>query len=632
MQQFASNTVSFSLDGLAAGGHIIYVDGERAKNAPAPDPITPQCYVDNMEDVGQFSIFGVNITSPTDQEVTNAVPTPVQGVVAHGRPIKGVKINGAPLDLSSMSFVPGNGTTTADQYEYMIDELIPQTNLRQDLDSQDTPLGTFDRGSNRLTADALDGDGNRAFDELFFAVGDVQSPAPTPAALAASAAQANAKQQMTPVVMDAMEAAGDAIENSFVVGLTPEAVQTLINQKCGAAGQAFANAVTSNIGALPKFVKTLDEPVNFTCSCNPDVDINIASVQIDPSQVSCPVTFVDGKINVTINLPNVGVTSTAYGHCGSCDIGETETTISLNAQTDITGLSFSFSITEGQFLGGPVTEPVFVEGTSAPHVTGGADTPCFISDVCEFTIEAFVTIFTFGQVDLDLTPSLDISNVADFKSTIKASEPDPIDLGEIKVDKSKVEAFGQASLAGGLESVEINPQGLLATLGGNFETLALDPDVQQTPGAVVDVAPAPAMKIGGASDATVLLSDDAINQLFSSMAQSGGLKTTCQDTGKVINDVLPANCDSLTGALASGYCHGVRGRGKLRSGFCGQRGRRCRQAGCLPRCTRRYLFDTRRWGAGEVDLQRHAAGGLHRYGSGTGLLAAGQPAALPDPG
>ena len=86
-----------------------------------------------------------------------------------------------------------------------------------------------------------------------------------------------------------------------------------------------------------------------------------------------------------------------------------------------------------------------------------------------------------------------------------------------------------------------------------------DPDMQETPGAVVDVAPLPALPIPGAGDATVLLSDDVLNQLFASMAESGGLKTACSDTGKTIGDILPSDCDSLDGALASGFCHAVRG-------------------------------------------------------------------------
>ncbi len=566
IELLSSNTISFAMDGLPAGGHIIYVDGEREPGKPIPTPKKggAKCYLDDMEDVGQFAVFGVDITHPTDQSIVNLVPTPVSGVVKHGLPIASVKLNGAELDLTGMTYVPGNGMTTADQYEYIIDEELPQTDLRADLDNGNQPLGTLDRGANDLTADAQDDLGNRAFDNVIFAVGNVQSPAlQSPLAsfdvLTSNAMHYNAKEKMTPIVISALEETELAIENAFVVGLTEEGIQTLIDQKCPAAGQAFADSVKNKIGALPKFVKTLHDPLDFTCSCDPDVNINITGVEIDPNQISCPVNFVEDKIEVTISLPDVGITSTATGHCGSCDFAETETNVSITAETDITGLSFSFDITEGQFLGNPVPSPVFVEGTSSVHTSGGIDTPCFISDVCEFTIEAFVTIFTFGQVDLELTPSLDITNVTEFDEAISASEPDPIDLGDVKVDETKVEEFNQASLSGALASVEITPQGFLATLDGNFQTLAVDPDVKQTPGAVVEEPAAPTMQIAGASDATVLLSVDTINQLFASMSESGGLKTQCLSSGLTLNNVLPVNCDNLDGALASGYCHGVRG-------------------------------------------------------------------------
>ncbi|TGD76081.1 hypothetical protein E4634_00585 [Mangrovimicrobium sediminis] len=556
IEEPSSNTVSFTLEGLPAGGHVIFADGERLANRPTRGPVSDACHIDDMEDAGQFAVFGVDIESPFEQQVVNAVPTPVSGVVKHGLPIAATKINGAALDVSGQSFVAGDGKFTADQYEYHFDEAIPQTDLRADLDAGSAPLGSFDRGSNRLTVDALDTYGNRAFDELFFAVGGVQSPTAPLETLAANALGFNVERSVSPLLMVALDEAEEAIQNSFVVGLTEDGIQALMDQKCPDAGQAFKESVQSKIAEIAPISKK----ISGGCSCSPNVEIGITGSSIDANAISCPVTFQDGKIAVSIDLPDVTVYGSAYGHCKDTVAGVcvAETTVDITSTTTISDLSLSFNITEGQFLGDPPEEPVFVTGTSSVSTSGGSDVDC-LAEVCNWAIEGIVTIFTFGTVDLDLTPAIDVSQVTEFNQAIGASEPDPIDLGDIKIDEEEVEEFGQASLGGALESVEITPQGFLATLSGNFETLAVDTDVQPTPGAVVDVAPAPTMQIPNAGDATVLLSDEVINQLFSSMAESGGLKTACQYTDKSVDDVLPTDCDALDGAAASGMCHAIRG-------------------------------------------------------------------------
>ena len=557
---FAANAISFSLEGLPAGGHIIYVDGERQAGAPSTG--TTQCHLDDMQDVGQFAIFGVDITFPTDQAIVDGTPTPVAGVVKHGLPIAEVKLNGAPLDLAGMSFVPGNGMTTADQYEYEILEELPLTDLRADLDSGNQPLGTLDRGTNDLTADALDELGNRAFDNVIFAVGAVQSPTIPLSALsesdAAKVLDANARNELTPAILEALDVTAESIENSFVVGLTPQAMQTLIDQKCPEIGVKFKDAVEDAIGELPKTVTTINLDPG-PCSCSVDAPVKITAVTIDPTDVSCPVTFVNDKIQVAISLPDISVVSTVKDSCGECVLGVGNSfEVDVIADTAITDLNFSFDITEGQFFGDPVPEPVFTSNTDVTFSKQEFD-QCTFAAVCNFTLNALVTIFTFGQVDLGFDFDVASSNFDGVKDAVGSAEPDPIELGDIKVQESKVEQFGQASLSGTLASVEINPQGFLATLDGDFETLNIDLDIEQVPGAVVEEPAAPTMQIGGASDATVLLSVDTINQLFSSMSASGGLKTSCLSDGLVLNDVLPADCDGLDGALASGACHGVRG-------------------------------------------------------------------------
>ena len=61
------------------------------------------------------------------------------------------------------AFLPGDGEDTGDKYEIPIDTTLGLTNLEKDLATGNEPLGTFDLGSNRLTASVTDDLGNRSF-------------------------------------------------------------------------------------------------------------------------------------------------------------------------------------------------------------------------------------------------------------------------------------------------------------------------------------------------------------------------------------------------------------------------------------------------------------------------------------
>jgi len=62
----------------------------------------------------------------------------------------------------------------------------------------------------------------------------------------------------------------------------------------------------------------------------------------------------------------------------------------------------------------------------------------------------------------------------------------------------------------------------------------------------------------------VLVADDTLNQLFASMTAAGKLQTGCKPSGKTIGDLLPADCETLTGttanatAILQGICHAIR--------------------------------------------------------------------------
>jgi hypothetical protein len=202
----------------------------------------------------------------------------------------------------------------------------------------------------------------------------------------------------------------------------------------------------------------------------------------------------------------------------------------------------------------------------ATFSTGGqvtAEVNCLAS-VCNWILDGLIAISNtiFGTSFDPVLVSFSFS--PDFTSEVGATQPDPVKLKDIKVNPEAVEAFGQ-SLRGDLVDVEIDPNGLSGRLKGQFATLSPDPGQPETPGAVLTPAPPPAPPVAGAGNSFVVVADDTLNQLFASMTASGALQTGCQNSGKTIGNLLPTNCEDLTGsnsgatAFLQGACHAIRG-------------------------------------------------------------------------
>jgi len=246
--------------------------------------------------------------------------------------------------------------------------------------------------------------------------------------------------------------------------------------------------------------------------------------------------------------------------------------VALEGTATISGITFDFNVSESNLLNDTVdTVPVFYKGNlstsvhdATNHFGGQGISFCGLSEVCSVV----VTIFTFGAIDL--TPTIDITQIQDFSGQIGASQPDPVKLKQIKVDENTVANFDQ-KLSGNVSEVHINPSGITAGLVGHFASLAVDPDVPPTPGVTLTPAPVPAMPVPNAKDIFVGISDDAINMMFASLTGAGKFKTGapdgngCIDTGQTLGSLLPADCDTLVGASNSetvsqrAYCHAIKG-------------------------------------------------------------------------
>ncbi len=559
---YAANTVSFDITGLGCGGHLFSLKGAPRVGAVA-NFVSSSCHK-GTSDTALSSGFGINITQPTSLQAGLSFPVEVKGEVCSGRPIEAFNINGQDYPTSSQTLTSGNGTTSADTYQLdfgpgkPLDVEVSQTDVAEDIQNGDAPLGTFDPGSNRLIASATDDLGNRAFSTLFFGTDTTLNPGGTPAVMPALGNAALGS--LINKIQQAVQQAGPAtvpVDNAFVVGLSPAAVQQQFAQRCPAAGQQFATSATQKIQA----VQIPSHDVNPPCACDTTATFTIGTITIDPTQISCNVTFPGGGLfHVEVDLPDVSVAVSASGHCGDCDPFDTETNVSGTTTVSLTGFKVAFDVTQDQLLHTNTTPTtVFVNGTTSTSGNISVDTPCFISQACNF----FLDILTLGLVDF--TPDINFSNVQDFQQAVGASQPDPIQLHAIKIDPDKVANFNQ-TVGGNITSVTIDQNGILAGLQGSFATNVADPTIQATTGALITQPPLPSLPVAGAGDAFVALSTDTLNMLFAGMTVGGALKTSCQPSGKTVGDLLPANCETLTNpggdsatALVRGICHGIRG-------------------------------------------------------------------------
>jgi hypothetical protein len=575
----SSNTVMMVLENLGGGGHIIYVDGEPL---PTRSPLTVECQQDDIADAGTVASLEVTLDTPADQAIVSA-PVVVSGKVEHGRMISGLKLNGEPVDITGqVLFTPGDGINTADQYVLNFDELLPEVPFSTSAGGSQ-PLGVFQRGSNRAIADASDDLGNRAFDSHIFAIGPVLSPA-TSAAIAA-VVETGVDASVVETQQSLASLMATQVPNAFVVGLEPSAINAVFANVCEQASNEFKTRVEEEIEGTSLGSFTI-EP---TCSCNVSADLVLDKIEFfgDPE---CSATLKDGEIDVLFALPDVKITIRAHNSCETKGIfGEcfTRTTIDITAITTLIDPDFRFTVTEEGIETGTPPEPgtLVVGQTIAPGLApndnlegnipgvweNNTGTSCWGAGFCSFFVglaNFFVEVLTFGIVD-NAIPWVDLGwDLVDFEDITQSSKPDPVGITDVEIDPQKVEQFGQAAFSPAPPDIEITPAGMTAAFASTFETQVVDPSVDQTLGAVLSPAAAPGPAQGtAAQNGFLVLADDTINQFFASMAESGGLKTSCQSTADVqtVGDLLPTDCESLSAntdaatAIFQGICHAIRG-------------------------------------------------------------------------
>ena len=271
----SSNSLTMRLSGLGCGGHIVLVDSSGPRPGAFPSSWSAQCFVDDYLDTGLSNGLSVDIAAPTEGQIVAVFPVQVSGEACSGTPIAGVRVNGKRLDVAgNVTYTPGNGVDLGDLYEYPISTPLPETDLAAELTTGQAQIGTLDPGSNRLIAEVTDEQGNRSFDNVFFAVGDVAEPSvgPLPPSNAASmstlmpdddikaeivktATLDTIKELATQQVKESLEATSTDIENVFVVGLRPEAIQKVFDACCAEVAQQFVDTVRGKILAVPPITR-----------------------------------------------------------------------------------------------------------------------------------------------------------------------------------------------------------------------------------------------------------------------------------------------------------------------------------------------------------------------------------------
>jgi hypothetical protein len=617
---FASNTISGKFESLDCGGHVVRVTTSRANDFRQT---TPQCNLDPLTEVANASIFDVNVTdiggvtlpSPTAQITTSQKPTEVLGDICAGARIVSANVNGLPLDVTPQVTTDKGVTPQGDhiglKVELDINVHLPQTDLRNDFDGVTTTLGTFHPGSNRLVATATENSkGARAYDSHIFAVGNNIKPL----AIDASAVIVNQDviaETMNAKVHAALEAKMNEVmsapttiqlKNAFVLGLSAEGAQTIINSLCvdplpndgrtlGEIFKATVEDVLDNFDSNhPITTFDFDPP----CSCNVQTKVYVEEVVAD-TDFACPLVFEDHQIKATLQLPDVRVKVRAKGGPSPVclifppplpplflPIPPLPSTTEVNGwvKLGLHDITFSYTITENDLLQNTTTvgpSPFQVGGEAqldaGGEFSGGAAVEFGPGgDVCNFVLTAFVFVLTGGQVNIGplLDLEIDIHSKLNLTELLRPTSggATALPLPAVRVQEQTVGNFHQ-KISGNIDSVldihitgptqPVNPAkplsgaGITIGLTGSLATTKVDALGQPNPGFEASEPDLPTMKQmqdQGGIDATVGLSVDVINSFFYSLAGGGDMKVPNSDAQGCfqavnVGDVLPVDCNTL---------------------------------------------------------------------------------------
>ncbi len=545
------NTISMTLSNLGCGGHIVVISGQELAGS-LDHPVYEACYLDDLRDKGTSEGFKIEITVPAEGSVVGNRPASinVRGDACHGRQITAASINRFPVSVAGQSSVIGDGENTGSKFTLPINVNVPVTNLRTVVDNGAT-FGSFDPGPNRLFAQAVDGDANTTYDNVFFAVGPV---VPTPAASAVASGAT----------------AGDpgTVQRAFTIAITSAGINTFFEalkdrNKNEIGGRVRDRIKEKTQGFRPEIDNSCD-PWTVSKTTSAEYQNQVFSIQATPQQ---------DKIAVRINLPGIDQNINLKGYCESdcaCAFGGCVclicTDININFRFKRTGMFVSFDVTEDRLINRTKLDINFDPGDTdnGTHISGEVDIGCvagFFLDVLDF----IVNVFTFGLVDLDLDViNIDITG-DDMNDRFGGLDGDPFDADLVKARNPDLSNFGARQRDSKISDAQITTQGVAIALGSAFEPepSEIDPAAQTVPGTPLKNAPLPQPPIRDAAGnlaghVTLLVSGDVFNQLFLSATQTGRLRTEFTVVRELRN-FLPDDCNEITDENKRARCIGLKG-------------------------------------------------------------------------
>jgi len=539
-------------------GQVTPVDPPKG-NDPKGDPHAV-CYKDDINGVAQATVFLINIDEPIAGEITPPGPVHVTGQACHGVPITGVNVNGFQVDLGNQQFTPGDGVNTGDKYVQPIDIHVPITDLHAAVLAQGGGPGTFDPGSNRLIAQAIDGDFNAVYDSFYFAVGPV-IPGPAPATASASAYTNTATDP-------------SFVDRAFVFAITTDGATNFFDAMKNHSKKCLGDRAKDALKRTP----TKEKKLKVDGACDPPTKMIVNNTEITLDQFSLDVTADDsvtadpreGIMHVKIGLPPVDITAHFSGYCQSgcvCAFGGCAcavcVTVNIDGRFNQKNMSVSFDVDRPHLLQGNLPRDQrdklklnFDLGESDPNdftkISGDVDIGCllgFILDVIDF----FFTVVTFGLWDPSLS-DIDFQMTGDqIEQRLNAQDGDPMDTDFVKFKNKDLPQYGTREKDSKITDVAIGHTGIAVTIGAGFapDAADIDPQAANIPGTPLRNAPIPVPPIldaGGqpVEDVTIAIAVDVFNQLFYSMVQTGKLKTQFE-VSKQLGTLLPPDCAAIEG-------------------------------------------------------------------------------------
>jgi hypothetical protein len=310
-----------------------------------------------------------------------------------------------------------------------------------------------------------------------------------------------------------------------------------------------------------KFTVPTDGPCDPQVTVFPNVfpppifippDVNGFVVDVVPS---------NDRIDVTITVPQTRALGGIFGRCeieglfGECFI---EITVFVLLDVKIDKVTLRFGATEADLIAGNPIVPsieILPQDLDISIADIGSGVGCWGGVLAEILSFGVFGVVVDAYVEGELNDFIDDIDPQDYLGMIPVP---PIPLDFLNIDPIDLAAL-DVTLELRRTEVEITPSGMAVGLETEFIPKQIDPEVQIMPGLPDSQAPLPQPPLGTpALGATLLVSDDAVNQMLNALTRNGLIKTEYEDV-QLLSGLLPGNCATLP-PPEQGQCVAIKGQ------------------------------------------------------------------------